>query len=55
MIFLPIVISGLVTSLIGLLMFGEGVGIANGVLRRSWASGAAPWQTNGPLAMVSLV
>ena len=53
-IFLPIVISGLVTSLIGLLMFGEGVGIANGVLR-ALGFDAAPWQTNGPLAMTSLV
>jgi len=53
-IFLPIVISGLVTSLIGLLMFGEGVGIANGVLR-ALGMDAAPWQTNGPLAMVSLI
>jgi multiple sugar transport system permease protein len=53
-IFLPIVISGLVTSLIGLLMFGEGVGIANGVLR-ALGLGAAPWQTNGSLAMLSLV
>ena len=53
-IVLPIVISGLVTSLIGLLMFGEGVGIANGVLR-ALGLGAAPWQTNGALAMASLV
>jgi multiple sugar transport system permease protein len=53
-IVLPIVISGLVTSLIGLLMFGEGVGIANGVLR-ALGLGAAPWQTNGTLAMLSLV
>ena len=53
-IVLPIVISGLVTSLIGLLMFGEGVGIANGVLR-AVGFGAAPWQSNGVLAMSSLV
>ena len=53
-IFLPIVISGLVTSLIGLLMFGEGVGIANGVLRSLGLPGLG-WQTNGALAMTSLV
>jgi multiple sugar transport system permease protein len=53
-IVLPIVISGLVTSLIGLLMFGEGVGIANGVLS-ALGLGAAPWQANGALAMTSLV
>jgi ABC-type sugar transport system permease subunit len=53
-IVLPIVISGLVTSLIGLLMFGEGVGIANGVLR-ALGFAAAPWQTDGSLAMASLV
>jgi multiple sugar transport system permease protein len=53
-IFLPIVISGLVTSLIGLLMFDEGVGIANGVLR-ALGFGAVRWQTDGTLAMISLV
>lgn len=53
-IVLPIVISGLVTSLIGLLMFGEGVGIANGVLR-ALGLGTVPWQTDGALAMTSLV
>jgi multiple sugar transport system permease protein len=53
-IVLPIVISGLVTSLIGLLMFGEGVGIANGVLQ-ALGFAAAPWQSDGVLAMASLV
>jgi multiple sugar transport system permease protein len=53
-IVLPIVISGLVTSLIGLLLFDEGIGVANGMLR-ALGLGAAPWQTNGTLAMVSLV
>jgi len=53
-IYLPIVISGLVTSLIGLLMFDEGVGILNGVLRAiGW--GEVAWQTSGPLAMTSVV
>jgi multiple sugar transport system permease protein len=53
-IVLPIVISGLVTSLIGLLMFREGVGIANGMLR-ALGLAAVPWQTNGVLAMLSLM
>jgi multiple sugar transport system permease protein len=53
-IYLPIVISGLVTSLIGLLMFDEGVGILNGVTRAlGW--GNIDWQTNGSLAMLSVV
>jgi multiple sugar transport system permease protein len=53
-IYLPIVISGLVTSLIGLLMFDEGVGVLNGMLH---AVGIGPvhWQTNGWLAMLSVV
>lgn len=53
-IFLPIVISGLVTSLIGLLLFDEGVGVLNGMLG---AVGIAPvhWQTNGVLAMLSVI
>jgi ABC-type sugar transport system permease subunit len=53
-IYLPIVISGLVTSLIGLLMFDEGVGILNGALR-ALGFGDVAWQTNGALAMTSVV
>jgi multiple sugar transport system permease protein len=53
-IYLPIVISGLVTSLIGLLLFDEGVGIIDGVTRKL-GLGAIPWQTNGTLAMASVV
>jgi multiple sugar transport system permease protein len=53
-IVLPIVISGLVTSLIGLLMFREGVGLANGMLR-AVGFGGLSWQSNGALAMLSLV
>jgi multiple sugar transport system permease protein len=53
-IYLPIVISGLVTSLIGLLMFDEGVGILNGVTRQL-GFGNIDWQTNGTLAMTSVV
>jgi multiple sugar transport system permease protein len=53
-IFLPIVISGLVTSLIGLLLFDEGIGVLNGMLG---AVGVGPvhWQTNGALAMLSVI
>ena len=53
-IYVPIVISGLVTALIGLLVFDEGVGILNGMLS---ALSVAPvsWQTNGTLAMVSVI
>ena len=53
-IYLPIVISGLVTSLIGLLMFDEGVGVLNGILRALGFAGMS-WQTDGTLAMVSVV
>ena len=53
-IVLPIVISGLVTSLIGLVLFDEGAGVGNGILR-ALGFGGAPWQTNGTLAMASLV
>jgi multiple sugar transport system permease protein len=53
-IYLPIVISGLVTSLIGLLMFDEGVGILNGITRQL-GIGEISWQTDGTLAMVSVV
>jgi multiple sugar transport system permease protein len=53
-IYLPIVISGLVTSLIGLLMFDEGVGILNGITR-AIGFGNIAWQTNGWLAMLSVV
>lgn len=53
-IYLPIVISGLVTSLIGLLMFDEGIGIFNGVLT-ALGLDAASWQSDGKLAMMSVV
>ncbi|WP_210440319.1 carbohydrate ABC transporter permease [Nocardioides xinjiangensis] len=53
-IFVPIVISGLVVALIGLLMFDEGVGMLNGMLAAAGLDGAR-WQTDGTLAMVSVV
>ncbi len=53
-IYLPIVISGLVTALIGLLMFDEGVGMLNGVLA-GLGIGPVAWQTNGVLALISVI
>ncbi|MDZ5661722.1 sugar ABC transporter permease [Nocardioides sp. S-58] len=53
-IFVPIVISGLVVALIGLLMFDEGVGMLNGMLAAVGIDDAR-WQTDGTLAMVSVV
>ncbi|NDO78088.1 ABC transporter permease subunit [Kocuria indica] len=53
-IYLPIVLSNLVTSLMGLLLFNEGVGVLNNVLRAIGAAGL-PWQSNGGLAMISVV
>ncbi|MDO4917978.1 carbohydrate ABC transporter permease [Kocuria sp.] len=53
-IYLPIVLSNLVTSLMGLLLFNEGVGVVNGLLRGLGLDGL-PWQSNGALAMLSVV
>ncbi len=53
-IYLPIVLSNLVTSLMGLLLFNEGVGVLNGLLRDLGGAGL-PWQSDGALAMISVV
>jgi multiple sugar transport system permease protein len=53
-VYLPIVVSTLVTSLIGLLMFDESIGILNGLLA-DLGVGPVSWQTDGALAMVSVV
>jgi len=53
-VYLPIVISSLVTSLIGLLLFDETVGIVNGVLA-DLGLGAVSWQSDGTLAMASVI
>lgn len=53
-IYLPIVLSSLVTSLMGLLLFNEGVGVLNGLLRDLGLDGL-PWQSDGALAMMSVV
>ncbi|PUA82152.1 sugar ABC transporter permease [Nocardioides currus] len=53
-VYLPIVVSTLVTSLIGLLLFDESIGIVNGVLA-DLGLGAVSWQSEGSLAMVSVI
>jgi multiple sugar transport system permease protein len=53
-IYLPIVLSNLVTSLMGLLLFNEGVGVLNDLLRDLGGAGL-PWQSDGTLAMISVV
>lgn len=53
-IYLPIVLSSLVTSLMGLLLFNEGVGVLNGLLQSLGGSGLS-WQSDGALAMISVV
>lgn len=53
-VYLPIVVSTLVTSLVGLLMFDESIGILNGLLA-DLGIGPVFWQTDGALAMVSVV
>lgn len=52
-VYLPIAVSTLVTSLVGLLLFDESVGIVNGVLR-DLGLGPVSWQTDGTLAMISV-
>jgi len=53
-VYLPIAVSTLVTSLVGLLLFDETVGIVNGVLRDA-GIGPVSWQTDGRLAMLTVV
>ena len=53
-VYLPIAVSTLVVSLVGLLLFDESVGIINGVLR-DVGLGPVSWQSNGTLAMLSVV
>jgi ABC-type sugar transport system permease subunit len=52
-VYLPIAVSTLVTSLVGLLLFDETVGIVNGVLRDA-GIGPVSWQTDGRLAMITV-
>ncbi|GAA1933577.1 carbohydrate ABC transporter permease [Nocardioides hwasunensis] len=53
-VYLPIVVSSLVTSLVGLLLFDESVGIINGILRDLGLADVS-WQSDGALAMTSVV
>ncbi|WP_230487015.1 carbohydrate ABC transporter permease [Nocardioides anomalus] len=53
-VYLPIVVSTLVTSLVGLLLFDESIGVLNGMLA-DLGVGPVSWQTDGTLAMVSVV
>jgi len=52
-VYLPVVLSTLVVSLVGLLLFDESVGVINGILR-GLGLGGASWQTDGGLAMASV-
>ncbi len=52
-VYLPIAVSTLVTSLVGLLLFDETVGIVNGLLR-DVGIGPVSWQTDGRLAMFTV-
>jgi multiple sugar transport system permease protein len=53
-VYLPIVVSTLVTSLVGLLLFDESIGVLNGLLA-DLGVGPVSWQTDGTLAMASVV
>ncbi|MCH1866889.1 carbohydrate ABC transporter permease [Nocardioides sp. CFH 31398] len=53
-VYLPIVVSTVVVALIGLLLFDESIGIVNGVLR-GLGVGPVSWQSNGALAMISVM
>jgi multiple sugar transport system permease protein len=53
-VYLPIAVSTLVTSLVGLLLFDESVGMINGLLVDA-GLGPVSWQTDGRLAMLTVV
>lgn len=53
-VYLPIAVSTLVTSLVGLLLFDESVGMINGLLVDA-GMGPVSWQTDGRLAMLTVV
>jgi multiple sugar transport system permease protein len=53
-VYLPIVLSTLVVSLVGLLLFDESIGIINGILE-DVGLGDVAWQSDGRLAMTSVV
>ncbi|WP_150307448.1 carbohydrate ABC transporter permease [Planctomonas psychrotolerans] len=53
-IVLPMVISGVATALVGVLIFDQNIGILNKLLRFV-GLGAAPWQSDGAAAILSVV
>ncbi|MEV0845072.1 sugar ABC transporter permease [Streptomyces sp. NPDC049954] len=54
LVYLPMVISGVATALIGTLMFDQNIGLLNKLVA-SIGLPTAPWQTNGSAAMASVV
>ncbi|MER5950372.1 sugar ABC transporter permease [Streptomyces sp. NPDC001904] len=54
LVYLPMVISGVATALIGTLMFDQNIGLLNKLLA-AFGLPAAPWQTSGSTAMLSVV
>ncbi|MFG3101402.1 carbohydrate ABC transporter permease [Streptomyces sp. NPDC048182] len=54
LVYLPMVISGVATALIGTLMFDENIGLLNKLLGTVGIDGL-PWQTDGTAAMASVV
>ncbi|MFI7386229.1 carbohydrate ABC transporter permease [Streptomyces sp. NPDC049813] len=54
LVYLPMVISGVATALIGTLMFDQNIGLLNKLLT-TLGLPAAPWQTSGSAAMASVV
>ncbi|MCQ4198167.1 sugar ABC transporter permease, partial [Streptomyces parvulus] len=54
LVYLPMVISGVATALIGTLMFDENIGLLNKLIG-TVGIGALPWQTDGTAAMGSVI
>ncbi len=54
LIYLPMVISGIATALMGVLLFDESTGIVNKLLREG-GLGTIPWQSQGAAAFASII
>nr|WP_244186331.1 sugar ABC transporter permease [Arthrobacter agilis] len=54
LIYLPMVISGVATALMGVLLFDEATGIVNKLLREGGLA-AIPWQSQGSAAFTSII
>ncbi|GAB3538006.1 sugar ABC transporter permease [Arthrobacter tecti] len=54
LIYVPMVISGVATALIGLLLFDENTGVINKLLGTAFL-GSVPWQSEGTAAMTSVI